>query len=343
MAIDTEFHPVTSRLTVAQALELAEVRAVGGATDLVITHASLPKDATKGAVILAGNADYLAQAGTVKDCVIITTEDLAANCPDQNVVLIAQNPRLAFAKILQALYATTQASSVSNSAVIDETAVIEDGAFIGAYAVIGAHVTIGKGAVIGAHAVINDHCVIGADTEIGTHCSISYSKIGLGCSIGAHAVIGAQGFGFEMTNEGAMRLPHLGLVIIGDDVDVGAHCAIDRGVLNNTIISDHVMIDNQVHIAHNVMIGSHAIILAQVGIAGSAEIGKNVIIAGQAGVKDHVRITDNCVILSAAKVTKNMEKAGVYGGYPAIEAKQHWKELAALRRLALHKSSKKTS
>ena len=342
MAIDTEFHPVTNRLTVAQALSLADVKLVGGTADLVITHANLPKDATKGAVILAGNADYLAQASSVKDCVIITTKDLAANCPDQNVVLIAKNPRLAFAKILQALYATSHASSVSDTAIIDESAVIEEGAVIGAYAVIGAHVRIGKGAVIGAHAVINDHCVIGADSEIGNHCAISYCKIGQACSIGAHAVIGAQGFGFEMTKEGAMRLPHLGLVIIGDDVDVGAHCAIDRGVLDNTILSDHVMIDNQVHIAHNVMIGSHSIILAQVGIAGSAEIGKNVIIAGQAGVKDHVRITDNCVILSASKVTKNIEKAGVYGGYPAIEAKQHWKELAALRRLASNKSSNKT-
>ena len=147
------------------------------------------------------------------------------------------------------------------------------------------------------------------------------------------------GFGFEMTQDGAVMLPHLGLVEIADNVTIGSQTVIDRGVLGNTIIGRDVMIDNHVHIAHNVTIGDKTIILAQVGIAGSSNIGCNAIIGGQVGIKDHVEIADNVMVLSGSKVTKSLEKAGAYAGFPAQPAKQHWREMAQLKQLLSQKKS----
>lgn len=339
MAIDSKFYQVAKPLTLADVQKIAALEVLSDRGHL-ITHACAPDEAQTGALIFIGSKDYLAQLSHVAGITILTTSDLAPSCTDEASIVVSKAPRVAFAQILAALYQQDVKAVIADTAQIAPDASIGRNVSIGDYAIIEAGAVIGDDVVIGAHCVIGAQCQIGAKTIIKSHVAIHCAYIGENALIEAHAVIGKSGFGFEMTATGAVMIPHLGTVQLGNHVHIGAHSVVDKGVLGATIIADDVMIDNHVHVAHNVQIGEKCIILAQVGIAGSAVIGKNVILAGQVGVKDHVTIADRVVILSAAKVTKNIEEAGTYGGYPAIPAKQHWREQVALRKLAAVKNGK---
>ena len=333
MAVDSHFHPAAHRLSLSELEALCEGQIVNQGAEMVITHAATPQTANKGALVLIGDKNYLAQCQSSEDYVIITTQELASNCPSHCTVLVAENPRLAFAKALQHIYKTDTVSSIAASAHITTSATLGKNIFIGEGAVIEDGVTIGDNAIIGHYAVIGARCQIGHNVTIADHASVYYAKIDDNAQIGHHSVIGKEGFGFEMTAEGAVRLPHLGIVEIAQNAEIGAHCVIDRGVLGNSVIGENVMIDNHVHIAHNVQIGKNTLILAQVGIAGSTIIGDHVILGGQVGVKDHIHITDNVMVMSGSKVTKSIDKSGAYAGFPAQEAKQHWREMAAIKKL----------
>jgi len=339
VAIDTTFYQVTHPVSSSDLPDIADLQAFN---DFVctITHVAIPNEATAGAVVLIGARDFLDALTDAKDITIITTQELASSCPADVPIFTASNPRIAFAQLLAHLYQTKVAPAIAETAQIAPDAKIGKEVSIGDFAIIQEGAVIEDGCVIEGHSIIGAHCQIGAQTHIGHHVSISYALIGKSVTIHANTVIGKAGFGFEMTDKGAVMMPHLGLVTIGDNVSIGALCAIDKGVLGATAIGDNVMIDNHCHIAHNVQIGAKSIILGQVGIAGSTVIGNNVILAGKVGVKDHVTIADNVVVLSAARVISDIEEAGTYGGYPAVPAKQHWREQVALRRLVAKKGKK---
>ncbi|MGC6536275.1 MAG: UDP-3-O-(3-hydroxymyristoyl)glucosamine N-acyltransferase [Candidatus Puniceispirillaceae bacterium] len=339
MAINSAFHPVVRQITAQQAADLTGAEIARGDEALLITHAASYAEASKNAVLFIGNHAYLSELQNADDTIIITTAKLQDKCPETATILIADNPRLAFAKITAYLYQGANTPTIDATAHIHETAKIGKNVSIGAFAIIHEHVVIGDNSVIGAHTIINAQTSIGADCKIGHHCVLECTIIGNSVSIAAQSVIGKAGFGFEMTQDGAVMLPHLGLVEIADNVTIGSQTVIDRGVLGNTTIGRDVMIDNHVHIAHNVTIGDKTIILAQVGIAGSSNIGCNAIIGGQVGIKDHVEIADNVMVLSGSKVTKSLEKAGAYAGFPAQPAKQHWREMAQLKQLLSQKKS----
>ena len=333
MAVDPHFHPAMHALSLAELKTLCEGEIVNKGADAAITHAATPDTASKGALVLIGDKNYLAQCHSSDDYTIITTQDLAADCPAHCAIIVAANPRLAYARALQHIYQPDMTSSIAPSAIIASSAQLGKNICIGEGAIIEDNVTIGDNTIIGHYAVIGAKCQIGDEVIISDHASIYCAKIDDKAQIGHHSVIGKEGFGFEMTKEGAVRLPHLGIVEIARNAEIGAHCVIDRGVLGNSIIGENVMIDNHVHIAHNVEIGQNTLILAQVGIAGSSIIGRNVIIGGQVGIKDHITITDNVMVMSGSKVTKSLDKSGAYAGFPAQEAKQHWREMAAIKKL----------
>ena len=333
MAVDTRFYKATTQLAASDIVLLTGANhSNDNAFD--ITNASGADDLKAGGICFIGDEAFIAKLPSCEGASIITTAALADKCPGNAAIYVTPNPRLAFARVLTALYQKTNQHSLAKSAQISPTAVIGKNVQVGEFAVIGDNVSIGDNTVIGAQVVIEQGVVIGKDCVIEAGAVIAFALLGEGVNIGANTVIGSDGFGFEMTSKGAVRLPHLGLVEIHDGVDIGAHCAIDKGVLENTIIKSGTMIDNLVHIAHNVQIGQQSIILGQVGIAGSARIGDGCILAGQVGVKDHVSIASKAIILSAAKVIKSIETAGTYAGNPAIAATKHWREVAALRRLA---------
>ena len=161
------------------------------------------------------------------------------------------------------------------------------------------------------------------------HCYIASNVV-----FWAGTVFGDDGFGFEMTKDGVIRLPHVGIVLIADGCGIGNQCCIDRGSLGDTVLGRSVMIDNMCHIAHNVKIGDRSIMAAQCGISGSVTIGKEVQIGGQVGVAQHVTIGDGAVLTARSGVTKDVLPNAQMAGFPAGEAGQYWREVAALRRVS---------
>lgn len=340
MAINSDFHPVTQPMSSG---DVCAVEGVESYNDIAlnVAFACQAEEAETGAIVLVASQDYLEKLDKTLSISIITTRALADKMPEQCAVYTSDNPRMAFAQILAHLYKQAKPHHISDKAVIAPSAQIGAKVSIGDYAIIEEGAVIADDVVVGPHVTIGANCQIGADSVIDAYAHITFSTLGAHVHIGSHSVIGSEGFGFEMTKTGAVMLPHLGIVEIGENVRIGAHSAIDRGVLGPTKLGANVMIDNHVHIAHNVQIGHNSILLAQVGIAGSSVIGKNCILAGKVGVKDHVTVADGCTILSAARVVRDLSEAGTYGGFPAVPAKQHWRELAALKRLALSKSKGK--
>ena len=201
-------------------------------------------------------------------------------------------------------------------------------------AVIGKNVRIEKGVRIGACAVVGDDCTIGADTYLYPNVTL-YSKVHVGerCIIHSGARIGTDGFGYTFVDGKHVKVPQVGGVAIGNDVEIGANTCIDRGSVGPTEIGNSVKIDNLVHIGHNVRIGDFSIIVAQVGVSGSTTIGKGVTIAGQAGLQGHIRIGDGATIGGQAGVFGDVPAGATYSGYPARPHKESLRAQAALFKL----------
>lgn len=223
-------------------------------------------------------------------------------------VLRAANPKLAFAKAAALLMGRTPVTpaGIHPSAVVAPLARIAPDASIGPYAVIGEDVHLGPGTQVGAHAVIGPGCWIGEHCRIHPHVTL-YAGVRLGHRVEVHsgAVIGADGFGYAHGEGRYWKFPQIGIVEIGDDVEIGANTTIDRGSLDDTRIEEGVKLDNLVHIGHNCRIGAHTVIAAQAGLSGSCVFGKNVVVAGQAGFGERCELEDGAIIGG---------QAGVLGG-----------------------------
>lgn len=241
---------------------------------------------------------------------VITTEALANEITATQNFIIVDNPYLAYAKATQLFFEKYN----ENNAKIEPK--------------IGTNVTIGK------NSVINGNCVIGDNVVIHDNVSIySCTNIGSNSIIHSGTVIGSDGFGYAPKKEGWEKIAHLGGVVIGSDVEIGANCAIDRGALGNTVIKDGVKFDNYIHIAHNVEIGENTVIAGQSGVAGSVKIGKNCQIAGKVGIVGWLEITDNVTVMAGTLVTKSLKQPGVYSGVmPVQNHKDALKFAAKLKR-----------
>lgn len=221
------------------------------------------------------------------------------------------------------------------------SAVVDGTAQVATSASIGAHVSIGPGARIGAHTIIGPGCRIGAEAVVGDHGHLHPNvvvyedcRIGDRAVVHAGAVIGADGFGFarQASVDGAgawLKVPQVGRVIIGDDVEIGANTTIDRGAIDDTVIGDGVKLDNQIQVGHNVQIGAHTAIAACVGIAGSAKIGSHCQIGGAAGILGHLEICDDVTISPFSLVMKSIRKPGVYSGIMPLSEHREWLTRAA--------------
>jgi UDP-3-O-[3-hydroxymyristoyl] glucosamine N-acyltransferase len=201
-------------------------------------------------------------------------------------------------------------------------------------AVVGRNVKIAESARIGAYVVIGDDSAIGADTWIYPHVTI-YSKVTIGerCIVHSGARIGSDGFGYTFVDGRHMKVPQVGGVVIGNDVEIGANTCIDRGSVGPTEIGNGVKIDNLVHIGHNVRVGDLSIIVAQVGISGSTTLGKGVTLAGQAGLQGHITIGDGATIGGQAGVFSDVPAGATYSGYPARPHKEAMRVQGAVFKL----------
>lgn len=255
---------------------------------------------------------------------VILSRAHSENCPTNK--LIVDDPYQGYLKIA-ALFQTksTFKPGVNATAQIGEGTIIADSASIGPNCVIGRNCNIGENTCIEANTVIGDNVVIGTHGRIFPNVTI-YREITIGDRIIIHsgAVIGSEGFGMVRTKDGWQKIPHLGSVIIGDDVEVGANTTIDRGTVDDTILENGVKLDNLIQIAHGVVIGENTVIAACVGIAGSTHIGKNCMIGGACGISDNLVICDNVIFTGMAQVVKSINKPGVYSSGTGIMAQKNW-------------------
>ena len=336
MGIDRDFYHFASGIDAAHLGAAIGANEIIGPSDLVV--ADIVSFDGLGPAMLGyqGDADAARQAG-VKGAVIITTAACAAVFDRSNGCLVVDNPRIGFARAV-AIVARPREDDEQTTG-ISSTAMIAAGAKIHPSATIMAGARVGADSVVEAGAVIGPSVRVGARCRIGATAVLSFAILGDDVDIGAGSIIGEAGFGFEMTANGAIKVPHLGLVVIGDQVSVGSNCAIDRGSLGNTRIGPRVMIDNLCHIAHNVVIGANAIVAGQIGLSGSVHVGERVMMGGQVGVAPHLKIGDGAVLMARSGVTKNIAPGEQVAGFPGVPARQFWRDQAAVRRLA--KSAKK--
>jgi len=333
MAIDPHFFSVTVQ-DAATLARLADCELRGNG-DLMVTNAAPVQRAGAGDLTFLGDdmgPDVMSRLG---GAIVVTTADLCVSLPDSCVCLLTDKPRRDFAKALAALVTERPDEW------LDQPSAALPGVSIGPGAAIGVDVEIGDGSIIAPGAVIHSGVRIGRKCRVDAQAVLSHCMLGDGVVVGAATVIGGPGFGFEVTPDGPVHLPHVGTVIIGDASRIGAGCAIDRGTLGMTAIGRQVMIDNHVHIAHNCQIDDRVVLAAQVGLAGGASIGEGAMLAGQAGVSSQVTIGKGAIVMGQSGVTKDVGDNMTVVGFPATEARDAWRERAALRRLIAKSSQRK--
>ena len=252
-------------------------------------------------------------------------------------VIRVRDPRAAFARAVRMFHPVAAVEpGVHQTAVIDRSTELGDGVAVGAHAVVGARCQIGAGTAIGPGSVL------GSDVSVGERCLLQpsvtvYDRVRIGSRVIIHsgAVIGADGFGFILTGDRYEKFPQIGRVEIGDDVEIGANCCVDRAALGTTSIGEGTKLDNMVHVAHNCRLGRHVVVAAQTGFSGGVDVGDYAVIGGQVGVGDKARIEARAVLGSGSGVlTSKVIRAGqVVWGTPARPLKEHLEQLAALSRL----------
>lgn len=325
---------VTTKWTLSELAKQVDGRAKGNAKKTV-THVDELQHASKDAIC---HCSVIGQKKFLKDTsagIVILPEgddqDYSGDC------IIAKNPRLAFAQVVDLLHPmpTDCRSEIDDSVSIHPSATIGDSAKIEANVIIGRNVRVEKSVRIGAGTVIGDNVSIGDGTIIDFNVSIySGCVIGRDCHISSGVVLGASGFSYENDGNEWRSIRNIGSVIIGDRVDIGACTTIDRGSIRSTVIENGVKIDNNVQIGHNVEIGSHSLIVGNVGIAGSVKIGKRCILGGQVAVASHINIVDDVTIQASSLVTKSIFTSGTYSGsIPAREVSTWKRALAQLYKL----------
>lgn len=305
-----------------------------GDGDCVITGMRSLDKAQPGTISFLLSKQYQKYLETTKASAVVLPDDFTGTVAC-NAIYMA-NPNVAYAKLAQ-LFSKKKSfkPGVHPSAVVGEGCQIDASVSIGPNCVIGANVTIAANTVLAANVVIDDYCVIGRDCQIFANVSI-YDSVKIGDRVLVHsgAVIGADGFGMINDRGSWQKIPQLGAVSIGNDVEVGANTTIDRGAMEDTVIEDGVKLDNLIMIAHNVHIGAHTAIAGCVGIAGSTKIGKHCMIGGATGIADHLEICDQVMFTGNCFVTKSITESGVYSsGLPAQPREKWQRSVVQFRRL----------
>ncbi len=263
---------------------------------------------------------------------------LADRAPAGMALLVTREPYKAFARAAQAFYPIKPVlPRRAVSAVIDPTAIVPEDCDIGAHAVIEAGVRLGPRCQIGPNTVIEAGVELGEDCRIAANVTLSHCRIGARVILHPGVRIGQAGFGFAPDPKGPIKIPQLGRVLIGDDVDIGANTTIDRGSGNDTVIGPGTMIDNLVQIGHNVVLGRGCILAGQVGISGSTKLGDFVMAGGQAGLAGHLNIGSGVRIAAKAGLMRDVEPGTTVAGAPALPITSWMRQVAMLQRLARKK------
>ncbi len=306
---------------------------IGDPDALVSDVASLQNAGPKSLSFLSGSA-YLTELPKTKAAAVILRKQDAASCPVN--AFLSEQPYAMYARMAAIVCPEpVLPPGIHASAIIASSAIVAPSAHIAANVVISDRVRVGENTAIGAGSVIGPDCELGRDCHLVANVTlVKRVKIANHCVIHPGVVIGADGFGNAMTPEGWVKVPQLGGVIIGNDVEIGANTTIDCGAIGDTVIDDGVRLDNLVMIAHNVKVGAHTALAGMTGIAGSTTIGKRCMFAGQGGAVGHITICDDVIVAAKSFISKDITEPGTYAAsFPAENAKSWAKQVARFRRL----------
>ena len=268
---------------------------------------------------------------------VIVPEKFLEFVPENVIALISADPHRSYGLVASAFYPTTVDPYIAPTAFVHPTAQIGEGCRIEAGAYIGENVILGKGCDIKPNAVIEKGVVMGDGCIVGSTATVSHCLAGNKVYIYPGAHIGQDGFGFAMSAKGPAKVPQLGRVIIGNDVEIGSGTTVDRGAMGDTVIGDGCRIDNLVQVAHNVKLGRCCVIVSQVGIAGSCEFSDFVVAGGQVGFAGHLKIGAGAQIAAQSGIMNNVEPGAILMGTPAVPRVEFLRQQIALQRLTKKK------
>lgn len=316
---------------------LGEEAAYRGSYAGEVTGIAALSEASAGDLSFLGNPKYKADALNSRASVLLLPRGFKLEPADDQLLVHVANPSFSLALIcrdMESQLFPRPAAGVHPTAVIEAGAVVSPGASVGAFCFVGAGAVLGA-CTLEAHVTVGRHAMVGDDSILFPRVVIGdYCRIGRRNRILAGAVIGSDGYGYEYFDGAHQRVPQIGRVETGDDVDIGANTTVDRGAGPDTVIGDGTKIDNLVQIAHNVRLGRGCVVVSQVGISGSTQVGDFVIIGGQAGLTGHLTIGDGARIAAQSGVMRDVERGTTMAGSPALPAREHWRQVATLAELA---------
>jgi UDP-3-O-[3-hydroxymyristoyl] glucosamine N-acyltransferase len=305
-----------------------------GDPDVLIERVATLHEAAPGSIAFLANPRYRRFLGATRASCVVLAEEAAADCPV--AALVSRNPYATYARIAQLLYPEPEfAPGRHPTAVVEDGAVVDPSAHLGALSFVASGATIGPRAVIGPGSVVLAGARVGAGTRLVARVTLCEGvQVGARCLLLPGSVIGADGFGHAPEPGGYVKVPQVGSVLLGDDVEVGANSTIDRGAIGDTLVEDGVKIDNQVQVGHNAHIGAHTVIAGCVGISGSASIGRRCMIGGMVGIAGHLEICDDVAVTGKTLVSASIRKPGLYSGaLPAAEARAFRRNSARFQQL----------
>ncbi|WP_310556742.1 UDP-3-O-(3-hydroxymyristoyl)glucosamine N-acyltransferase [Flavobacterium sp.] len=308
-----------------------------GNTSNLITAPEQLEAASNTEISFIGNKKYEKYWATSLACLAVVNEDISIEPGENRAFIKVKNADLAMSQVLE-LFAPPMPSfstDIHPTATIDISAKIGNGSRVGAGCYVGPNVTISENVTIYPNVTIMDDSSIGKNTVIWSGTVIrERTIIGTDCIFHPNCTIGADGFGFRPDpDRGLVKIPQIGNVVIGNNVEIGANSCVDRGKFSSTVLGDGCKIDNLVQIGHNSKLGKFCIMAGNSGLAGSVTLGNGVIIGGSASIKDHTTIGDGAIVGAGSGVTGDIEAGKTMLGYPAVEAREALKQWAILKRL----------
>jgi UDP-3-O-[3-hydroxymyristoyl] glucosamine N-acyltransferase len=302
---------------------------------IAASHCHIPQEASLGSLVYVSDAEQLAEARLHRPAILIVPAKMTACLDDSqdadSCCFSVQSIPMGMALLLKYFdrkcYRFTQWGERHPTAVVHADASIDERSFLGPYCVIGAHASIGKDCMIGAHTVIETGACIGDRSIIHPHVFVGAGcHVGEDCEIHPHTSIGSDGFGYAVDPDGRPRkIAHLGNVEIGNGVEIGSNCAVDRATLTSTFIRSGTKLDNICHIAHNCDLGENGFFTAGFMMGGSTKIGRQFVTGGNSVVTAHITLGDNVSLAGRSSVTCDVPDAGAYGGYPLQPLKEAMK------------------
>ncbi len=333
--LDTRFYKANGPFSLSDLIDGLDVELPHEKfADELIHSGSMLSVSVPGQISFLGSKRHKSQVDTARATACFVQKNNAEIVGNKHIIpLISKTPKAHFGRVMKKLVSPLYLHSTKGASTIAQSASVH------ATAVLGAGVIIEENVVISPYAVIGPGVQIGAGTFIGPHVHIEYTIVGQDCKIKSNAIIGGAGFGVATDENGIMDIPHIGRVIMGDNVTIGSQTSIDRGQLDDTELGDGVKIDNLVQIGHNVKIGANAVLAGQVGVAGSCVIGKGVQLGGAVGLADHITIGDGAFVAARSGVMHDIPAGETWSGLPAMPIRQHMRMVSATRKLS--QSSKK--